>query len=133
VKPGLHKAVHVGCNPNPSVMKFFIYSGILLIMTFSSCYDPKSLYIKNATKSDLEIIYDDRVYRSQLDTNRTLSTIRIKSDSTFFLGPASDLSNIWPDYIQINSNHDTIILIGRRAINSMINDNTGKTNFITIK
>ena len=62
------------------------------------------------------------------------TTVQIlKPDSIFFISPDSSIKNIFPDYIQINSLNDTIILIGRRAIKSMINETKDDKYFITIK
>lgn len=113
-------------------MKNFL-TFMFLPFLFTSCIKIKSVYIKNDTKADIEVIYDDRVYRSQLDTIRTLTKQILKKDSTFFIGPDSSISNIFPDYIQINSSTDTIILIGRRAIKSMINETNNNECFITIR
>ena len=106
---------------------------VFLVFIVSSCNEIKSVYLKNNTKADIEVIYDDRVYRSQLDTIRTLASKIIKQDSTFFIGPDSSISNIWPEYIQINSQTDTIILIGKSAIKSMINETTYNDYYITIR
>jgi hypothetical protein len=51
----------------------------------------------------------------------------------FFLGPDTSLTNIWPDFIQINSKNDTIVLKGRAAIKTCINDADKENCFITIK
>ncbi len=106
------------------------------IITFAcliaSCNKMKSVYLKNSTKADVEIIYDDRVYRSQLDTTRTLAKHILQRDSIFFIAPDSIISNIFPDYLQINLADDTIILIGRRAIKTMINEEGKDKHFITI-
>jgi hypothetical protein len=113
-------------------MKTFL-TFMFVAFLFNSCIKIKSVYIKNDTKAEIEIIYDDRVYRSQLDTTRTLAKQILKQDSTFFIGPDSSISNIFPDYIQINSPTDTIILIGRKAIRSMINETNNNESFITIR
>src|SRR5205085_2805659 len=113
-------------------MKFFLRF-LFLTFVFTSCLKIKSVYIKNSTKADIEIIYDDRVYRSNLDSIRTLAKKTLKKDSTFFIGSDTSTSNIFPDYIQINSSSDTIILIGKRAIKSMINETNNDEFFITIR
>jgi hypothetical protein len=95
--------------------------------------DVKSLYIKNRTGNDIEIVYDDRFYLSKPDAERTLSKKMLKKDSMFLLAQITSLSNIWPDFIQINSKNDTIILKGRVAVQSCINDNDNEHCFITIK
>ena len=93
----------------------------------------KSVYIKNNSNRAVEIIYDDRFYRSQLDTTRTLTKLMLEKDSTFYIGADSSISSIWPDFIQINSSADTIILIGRGAIKSMINETNKNELHITIR
>jgi hypothetical protein len=109
-----------------------LFSILTIICLLTSCIKRKSVYLKNNTKADLEIIYDDRVYRSQLDTTRTLTKYILKRDSTFFIAPDSSISNIFPDYLQINLASDTILLIGRRAIKSMINEEGNGKCFIII-
>lgn len=110
-------------------LTLIIFFSLFLI---AACNNSKSFYIKNATKNDLKIIYDDRFYRSQIDTTRTLSERILKKDSLFFIGVDTCISNIWPDFLQINSKYDTIVLNGRRAIRSMINESSDDKLFITI-
>ena len=111
---------------------FLLFPTFLSICLIASCVKVKSVYLKNNTQVDVEIIYDDRVYRSQLDTSRTLTKQILQSDSIFFIAPDSSISNIFPDYLQINLANDTIILIGRKAIKSMINEDGRDKYFITI-
>jgi hypothetical protein len=110
-----------------------LLGSFLSSLSFTSCMDIKSLYIRNKTGHDIEIVYDDRFYLSKPDADRTLSKKTLKPDSLFFLGPDTSLTNIWPDFIQINSKNDTIVLKGRGAIKSCINDADKENCFITIK
>ena len=105
---------------------------ITVFLILESCTDIKSIYIKNSSKTTIEIIYDDRVYRSQLDTSLTLSKKTLSPDSIFFLGPGCDTSNIWPTFIQINLSHDTIKLTSRSQIKSMVNEKTISKCYITV-
>lgn len=117
----------------PSKAKTLLFFSIIVLTSIiTSCQKTKSVYLKNKTQRDIEIIYDDRVYRSQSNSERTLAKKILESDSAFFIGPDSSTANIFPDYLQINQSHDTIILIGRRAIKSMINGESSDKYFITI-
>ena len=109
---------------------------LLIFILLGSCNlipDIKSLYVINSTNNDIEIIYDDRFYRSQLDTTMTLDTISLKPDSTFFIGVDTSISNIWPMFLVINNKTDSIILKGRHAIKTIINDQDNNNFYIRIK
>ena len=108
----------------------FMITFILILST--SCRNDKSFYLKNKSHQNIEIIYDSRVYTSRLDTSLILGKKNLQPDSIFFLGPRTDISNIWPAYLQINSLKDTIILIGQKSIKSMINGETWNNQYILI-
>ena len=107
--------------------EYLLFRNFLLYGLFilTGCKEIPSYELINSRKKVIEVIYDDRIYRSDLESKEpTLRTINLKPDSALFLGIGNFKgSDIWPAYMEIRMDNDTIVLKGREAIYSLTTDN----------
>jgi hypothetical protein len=105
--------------------KIFALIISLVIALIGGCRnDDLTFRIINNRRENISITYDDRMYRSDLETKfPTLVSTLLNPDSSFFMGVGSDKEDIWPSYLEIRVQSDTIIIKGRDAIMSLTKNN----------
>ena len=104
---------------NLSALYFFILS-------MMSCDNSFSYKIINKKNIPINISYDNRFYRSDLETKHpVISDTIIYPNGEFFIGISSssimEAGDIWPTFISIKSKEETITLNGKKSILNVLN------------